>query len=148
QTDAAEQVSARAESRDKPLILVVDDSSSVRNMVQFVLESQGYDIVQAVDGQEAWDMVQDIHPSLIVADCDMPKMTGPELVQRLRGQPRFNETPIVLLTSKRDEEDEVLGLEVGADDYIGKPVEPLKLQARIKKTLAMYARVRQAMKGD
>ncbi len=148
QSPASEQTSARTESRDKPLILVVDDSTSVRNMVQFVLESEGYDIIQAADGQEAWDMVQDIHPSLIVADCDMPKMTGPELVQRLREQSRFNETPIVLLTSKRDEEDEVLGLEVGADDYIGKPVEPLKLQARIKKTLAMYARVRQAMQGD
>ncbi len=142
------KTSSEAKAGDKPLILVVDDSSSVRNLVKFVLESDGYATAEAADGREAWDMVQRIHPSLVVADCDMPEMTGPELVRAMREQPQFNDTPIVLLTSKRDEKDEVFGLEVGADDYIGKPVEPLKLQARIKKTLAMYARIRQAMQGE
>lgn len=132
----------------KKLVLVVDDSSSVRNLVKFVLEADGHEIIQASDGLEAWDMVQRIKPDLVIADCEMPNMTGPELVRRMREQEQFNDMPIVLLTSKKAEEDEVLGLEVGADDYIGKPVEPLKLQARVKKTLTMYARIRQAMQEE
>jgi len=132
----------------KKVILVVDDSASIRNLVKFVLESNGYDTLQAEDGLEAWNMVQSLKPDMVIADCDMPNMTGPELVRRMREQQQFNNTPIVLLTGQKNEEDEVLGLEVGADDYIGKPVEPLKLQARVKKTLAMYARIRQAAQGE
>jgi len=132
----------------KPLVLVVDDSGSIRSLVKFVLEAEGYEIAEAEDGLEAWNLMQRMKPDLVIADCDMPNMTGPELVRRMREQQHFNDTPIVLLTSKRGEEDEVLGLEVGADDYIGKPVEPMKLQARVKKTLAMYARIRQAVQEE
>jgi len=145
---AEDAQSVQRQSDGKKLILIVDDSASIRNLVKFVLEADGYEIVQAEDGLEAWNMVQRLRPNLVIADCDMPNMTGPELVQRMREMQEFNDTPIVLLTSKKDEEDEVFGLEVGADDYIGKPVEPLKLQARVKKTLAMYARIRQAMQGE
>jgi len=123
-------------------ILVVDDSSSVRNLVEFILDADGYKVLQAEDGQQAWNILQGLKPNLVLSDCEMPNMTGLELLQRMREQERFDDVPIILLTSRRSEEDEVLGLKSGADDYIGKPVEPLKLQARVKKTLSLYENIR------
>ncbi|GAV19909.1 general secretion pathway protein E [Mariprofundus micogutta] len=123
-------------------ILVVDDSSSVRNLVEFILDADGYKVLQAEDGQQAWNMLQSMKPNLVLTDCEMPNMTGLELLQRMREQERFSDVPIILLTARKSEEDEVLGLKYGADDYIGKPVEPLKLQARVKKTLGLYAHIR------
>jgi len=130
---------------DKPRVLVVDDSSSVRNLVRFVLNSDGYEVVEAEDGQDAWRQLQADRPDLVVTDYEMPNMAGPELVQRIREHGEFDDMPVIMLTSRREEEDEVLGLETGADDYILKPVEPLKLQARVKKVLGMYRRIRMAM---
>jgi len=131
----------------KRSIMVVDDSASIRNLVKFVLASDGYDVVEAVDGQAAWNSLQHTIPDLMVSDCEMPNLTGPELVERVREQRRFDCMPIIMLTSLRDEEDEVLGLESGADDYIVKPVEPMKLQVRVRKVLAMYARIRHSVGG-
>jgi len=126
----------------QPSILIVDDSSSVRNLVEFVLDADGYKVLQAEDGQQAWHMLQSMKPDLVLSDCEMPNMTGLELLERIREEERFNDVPVILLTARRSEEDEVLGLKSGADDYIGKPVEPLKLQARVKKTLALYEHIR------
>jgi len=136
----------KASSSDQKTILVVDDSSTVRNLVEFVLDADGYRVMQAEDGQQAWNMLQRFKPSLVLSDCEMPNMSGIELLTRMREQARFNDVPIILLTARKDEEDEVLGLTAGADDYIGKPVEPLKLQARIKRTLALYSHLRPAAK--
>jgi len=125
-------------STEQQTVLVVDDSSSVRNLVEFVLDADGYKVLQAVDGQQAWNMLQRMKPNLVLTDCEMPNMTGMELLKHMREQERFNDVPVIMLTSRRSEEDEVLGLKAGADDYIGKPVEPLKLQARVRKTLVLY----------
>ncbi len=125
-------------------VLIVDDSPSVRNLVSFVLNAEKYKVVQAEDGMRAWQMLQEMKPDLVISDYEMPNMTGPELVQRMRSSRRFDDVPAMLLTSRKDEEDEVMGLEIGADDYIFKPIEPLKLQARVKKILAMYDRIRNA----
>lgn len=127
---------------DQQVILIVDDSSSVRNLVEFILDADGYKVIQAEDGQQAWQMLQRVKPSLVLTDYEMPNMTGVELLQRMREQERFNDVPIILLTARKSEEDEVFGLKAGADDYIGKPVEPLKLQARVRKTLALYQNFR------
>ena len=137
-----------SQSTGERTILVVDDSSSVRQVVKFVLAAEGFQILQAEDGQQAWDMIQRTKPDMVISDFDMPNMSGPELIQRIRQQGAFNDMPVMLLTSHKEEEAEVLGLETGADDYIGKPVEPLKLQARVKKMLAMYDRIRVASQGD
>ncbi|MDQ6961844.1 MAG: type II/IV secretion system protein [Mariprofundaceae bacterium] len=131
-------------SDGKKRILVVDDSNSIRNLVKFVLQSDGYEVMEASDGQEAWNALQDVVPDLMISDCEMPNMTGPELVERVRSESCFDTMPIIMLTSLRDEEDEVLGLESGADDYIIKPVEPMKLQVRVRKVLSMYARISHA----
>jgi len=131
---------------DQQTILVVDDSSTVRSLVEFVLDADGYKVLQAEDGQQAWNILQRIKPSLVLSDCEMPKMSGIELLTRMREQVRFNDVPIILLTARKGEEDEVLGLSAGADDYIGKPVEPLRLQARIKRTLSLYSHLKPSEK--
>jgi type IV pilus assembly protein PilB len=127
---------------DQQTILVVDDSSTVRSLVEFVLDADGYKVLQAEDGQQAWNILQRIKPSLVLSDCEMPNMSGIELLTRMREQTRFNDVPVILLTARKGEEDEVLGLSAGADDYIGKPVEPLRLQARIKRTLSLYSHLK------
>ena len=126
-------------------ILVVDDSPSVRNLVKFVLTAQDYGVAEAEDGQEAWRMLQEERFDLVLTDYEMPHMEGPELVQRIREQARFDDMPVIMLTSRTGEESEVEILEGGADDYIIKPVEPLKVQVRVKKVLGMYRRMRRAV---
>jgi len=134
-------------STEQKVILVVDDSSSVRNLVEFVLDADGYKVLQAEDGQQAWNLLQRMKPNLVLTDCEMPNMTGIELLKHMREQDRFNDVPIILLTARKSEEDEVLGFKAGADDYIGKPVEPLKLQARVKKMLRLYEHILSRRKG-
>jgi len=138
-----------SEGSGKQTILVVDDSKSIRNLVKFVLQSDGFEVFEAEDGQQGWDMLQRLASSihLVVTDYEMPNMTGPELVTKVRKNRCFDGVPLILLTSRKDEDDEVFGLESGADDYIGKPVEPMKLQARVRKVLAMYARISAAAQG-
>lgn len=139
--------SANVEDTGQKTILIVDDSKSIRSLVRFVLQAEGYEILEAEDGEQGWDIVQRAASrlSLVITDFEMPKMTGPELVAKVREQSRFDGIPLILLTSRKEEDDEVHGLESGADDYIGKPVEPMKLQARVKKVLSMYDRIRNAV---
>jgi len=129
-------------SSDEMTILIVDDSASIRNLLSFVLQASNYRVLQAEDGLQAWQMMQQQKPSLVISDFEMPNMDGPTLVQRMRSFRRFDDVPFIMLTARKDEEDEVLGLETGADDYIAKPIEPMKLQARVKKVLEMYRRIR------
>jgi len=138
-----------SEDSGKQTVLIVDDSKSIRSLVKFVLQSEGLEVLEAEDGQQGWDVLQRLASSidLVVTDYEMPNMTGPELVSKVREQSKYDGIPLILLTSRKDEDDEVFGLESGADDYIGKPVEPMKLQARVRKVLAMYARISAAAKG-
>ncbi len=143
QAAAAAAMSSKKKSSDKKTILVIDDSKSIRNLVRFVLQSEGYEVLEAEDGQQGWDMVQRMgnQIDLVLTDYEMPNMTGPELVRAIREQKKYDGLAVVMLTSRRDEDDEVLGLESGADDYIFKPLEPMKLQARVRKILRMYDRI-------
>jgi len=144
-----EKRSANSDNLGQQTVLVIDDSKSIRSLVKFVLQSDGYDVVEAEDGQQGWDILQRLNSSisLVLTDYEMPNMSGTELVTKIREQNKFDAIPVVMLTSRKDEEDEVLGLDSGADDYIGKPVEPMKLQARVRKILSMYARIRTAVQG-
>jgi len=139
--------SANVEDSGKKTILIVDDSKSSRSLVRFVLQADGYEILEAEDGEQGWEAIQRMAGglSLVITDFEMPKMTGPELVAKVREQSRFDGIPLILLTARKEEDDEVLGLESGADDYIGKPVEPMKLQIRVKKVMGMYSRIRNAV---
>ena len=113
-------------------ILVVDDKASLRTMVKAYLTEQGFRVVTAADGQEALFVAREERPDLILLDIMMPKIDGYEFI-RIFGKEQ--ETPIILLTAKLEETDKVLGLEMGADDYITKPFGMRELLARIRAVL-------------
>lgn len=111
-------------------VALVDDEETLRESVAVALRQDGYTVNGYVDGQEAWEAFQESLPDVAVLDIMMPRMDGLDLCRRLRG---LSETlPILFLTSRDEEFDRVLGLELGADDYLCKPFSMRELQARIK----------------
>lgn len=115
---------------DKFRIACVDDEENLRETLAFALKKAGYEVRTFTDGAEAWESMQETLPDLTVIDVMMPKMDGLELCRRLRG---LSETlPIIFLTSKDDEIDRIIGLELGADDYLCKPFSMRELLTRIK----------------
>jgi len=127
-------VVVRPQNRDvKPAnqtVAVVDDEDNLRETLAFALRRDGYDVVTYADGAAAWDVVKDRLPSLAILDITMPRMDGLELCRRLRA--RSDTLPIIFLTSRDEELDRVLGLELGADDYLCKPFSMRELSARVK----------------
>ncbi|EPD54192.1 response regulator transcription factor [Paenisporosarcina sp. FSL H8-0542] len=117
-------------------ILVVDDESSIATLLQYNLEQAGFVVETASDGQEGYDAVLEKKPDLIILDLMLPKMDGMEVCKALRLQ-KIN-TPIIMLTAKDDEFDKVLGLELGADDYMTKPFSPREVTARVKAVLRRF----------
>jgi DNA-binding response OmpR family regulator len=116
-------------------ILVVDDEPEAVELVEFNLKQAGYDVVTATDGAEALKKAHAALPSLIVLDLMLPEVDGMEVCKMLRRDPATAAVPIIMLTAKAQEIDRVLGLELGADDYITKPFSPRELVLRIKKSL-------------
>jgi two-component system response regulator ChvI len=111
-------------------IAVVDDEENIRNTVAFALQKEGYSTVAFKDGQEAWESCSDKMPDLFILDILMPRMDGLELCKKIKGKAEY--LPIIFLTSRDEEFDRVLGLELGADDYLCKPFSMRELLARIK----------------
>ncbi len=118
-------------------ILVVDDKASVRKLVQEYLTEQNYRVVTAANGREAIYVARHEKPDLILLDIMMPEMDGFEFIRTYR---REQETPIILLTARLEESDKVVGLELGADDYVTKPFGMRELLARIRAVLRRTAR--------
>ncbi len=116
-------------------ILVVDDEELILELLRFNLEKEGYLVCVAKDGQEALECVKKVRPDLIVLDLMLPGMDGLEVCRRIRSVQSFQQIPIIMLTAKGEEFDKVLGLELGADDYMTKPFSPRELLARIKARL-------------
>ena len=114
-------------------ILVVDDESSILTLLQYNLEQAGFQVDTASDGQQGYESVLNNKPDLIILDLMLPKMDGMEVCKALRLK-KIN-TPIIMLTAKDDEFDKVLGLELGADDYMTKPFSPREVTARVKAVL-------------
>lgn len=113
-------------------VLVVDDEPMVREVVCAYLDREGYATVEAEDGVTALDLVVSDEPDLVVLDVMLPKLDGYSVLERLRGE---SDVPVILLTARAEEVDRVLGLELGADDYIVKPFSPRELVARIRSVL-------------
>jgi two-component system response regulator ChvI len=111
-------------------IAVVDDEDNIRETVAFALRREGYEAVMFRDGAEAWETFQDRLPTLAILDIMMPRMDGLELCRKLRA--RSETLPIIFLTSRDEELDRILGLELGADDYLCKPFSMRELVARVK----------------
>ncbi len=114
---------------------MVDDEEPIQELLRFNLEKEGYLVCVAKDGQEALKHVKNDQPDLIVLDLMLPGMDGLEVCRKLRSNPKFQQIPIIMLTAKGEEIDKVLGLELGADDYMTKPFSPRELLARIKARL-------------
>ncbi len=115
-------------------ILLVDDEKDIVEFLQYNLEQEGFEVISANDGLEAINKVSE-KPDLIILDVMMPKMDGFEAFKKIRQIPGFESKPIIFLTAKSGELDEVKGLEIGADDYIQKPISPKLLVARVKSNL-------------
>lgn len=125
------------EERALTKILVVDDESSIVTLLQFNIEKAGFDVVTAEDGRTGYELALSEKPDLIVLDLMLPEMDGIEVCKQLR-QDKV-ETPILMLTAKDDELDKIIGLELGADDYLTKPFSPREVVARIKAILRRSA---------
>ena len=115
-------------------ILVVDDEQSIRELITFNLEKAGYQVLCAEDGLEALKLIQD-KVDLVVLDLMLPGVDGLEVCRRLKGEQQTAGIPVIMLTAKDEEIDKILGLELGADDYLTKPFSPRELVARIKAVL-------------
>ena len=116
-------------------ILAVDDSASMRQMVSFTLRSSGYEVIEAVDGQDALDKLGDRQVDLVLTDQNMPRMDGLTLIRQLRGQDRFKRTPILVLTTESSDEMKQAGRAAGATGWMVKPFDPARLLEVIGKVL-------------
>jgi len=121
----------------KKRILVVDDERDIVDLIRYNLTKEGYDVLVAYNGQEGLAKARPA-PDLVVLDVMMPVMDGFEACRRLKADPQTSGIPVVFLTAKGGEVDEVVGLELGADDYIQKPISPRKLVARVKAILRRH----------
>ena len=113
-------------------VLVVDDEPMVREVVTAYLERDGYHVTTAADGQAALEALETTHPDLVVLDVMLPKLDGFDVLTQLR---KRTDVPVILLTARTEEVDRVLGLELGADDYVVKPFSPRELAARVRSVL-------------
>jgi two-component system chemotaxis sensor kinase CheA len=107
-------------SEDRRRLLVADDSVTTRSLEKSILEAAGYEVTAAVDGGEAWQLLQEKGADLVVADVEMPRMDGFALCEAIRGSKRFRELPVVLVTARESDRDKARGLEAGADAYLPK----------------------------
>jgi two-component system, OmpR family, alkaline phosphatase synthesis response regulator PhoP len=121
-------------------ILVVEDDKDILQLVKLYLENEGFRTITAANGAEALKLVKAEHPDLIVLDLMLPEIDGLEVCRKLRVAPQTAMLPIIMLTAKSEESDTIVGLELGADDYVGKPFSPKALVARIKALLRRLER--------
>jgi phosphate regulon transcriptional regulator PhoB len=116
-------------------VLIVEDEPDIRDLLVFHLERESYQVTTCRSGEEAVRLSQTAPPDLVLLDVMLPEMDGLEVCRRLRRDPRTQAVPIVMLTARGEEVDRVLGLELGADDYVVKPFSPRELVARIRAVL-------------
>lgn len=129
-------------------ILIVDDEKEIRDLVEIYLKSEGYNTIKASDGEEALEIIErDRDIDLIVLDIMMPNISGIEVCLKIREE---RELPIIMLSAKSEDMDKILGLNMGADDYLTKPFNPLELVARVKSQLRRFYKLnpRAKTKGE
>ncbi|HWP26605.1 MAG TPA: response regulator [Xanthobacteraceae bacterium] len=114
-------------------ILTIDDSKTMRDMLMLTLVDAGFDVVQAVDGQDGLDVLGKEKVDVIITDINMPRMDGYEVIRRLRGNPDFKKTPILVLTTENELAKKNLAREVGATGWMVKPFDPDRLVATVRK---------------
>jgi two-component system alkaline phosphatase synthesis response regulator PhoP len=120
-------------------ILVVEDEKNIRELIKFNVESAGYKVETAADGKEAMNKLSE-EIDLVILDLMLPEIDGMEVCRQMRGSKELRQIPIIMLTAKGEEVERILGLEMGADDYMTKPFSPRELVARIK---AIFRRIKE-----
>jgi len=128
------------------LILLVDDEPNIIQLARMYLEREGYRIISAADGKSALEEIKTKKPNLVVLDVMLPEMDGLEVCKRLRREK--NNIPVIMLTARDDDIDKILGLELGADDYMTKPFNPRELTARVKVILRRSERFGKETSGE
>lgn len=113
-------------------VLIVDDDTNISELISLYLKKEGYQTMEVYSGREALDAFEDYKPDIVLLDIMLPEVDGYDVCKEIR---RINRTPIIMLTAKGEVFDKVLGLELGADDYIVKPFDPKELMARVKAVL-------------
>jgi two-component system, OmpR family, alkaline phosphatase synthesis response regulator PhoP len=126
-------------------VLIADDEPDILEIIQFNLQTEGYEVITAKNGDEALDLAKKHQPNLIILDVMMPYKNGIEVCNILRSQPAFQQTLIIFLSALSDESTEVRGLETGADDYLTKPISPKVL---ISKVNALFRRLNNNQETD
>lgn len=116
-------------------ILIIEDDSDISELVQYNLEREGYKVVTSANGESGFSQAMTHRPDLIILDLMLPGLDGLSVCRKLRAHPTTAEVPIVMLSAKGEESDVVIGLELGADDYVAKPFSPKELLARIRAVL-------------
>jgi two-component system phosphate regulon response regulator PhoB len=126
-------------------VLLVEDESSISSVIRYNLESEGFQVREATDGDEALEMVREERPDVVVLDWMLPSISGLEVCRSIRRNKDLKQLPIIMLTARTEEEDRIRGLDSGADDYVTKPFSPSELVARIR---AVLRRSRPALSED
>ncbi len=126
-------------------VLVIDDHKELAELVQRSLAQNGFDVIIANNGPSGLKIAREHRPDLVILDLTMPGMDGLEVCRQLRQDPRAGNTPVIVLSARAGEEDRVLGLEQGADDYLIKPFSPRELLARVKAALRRAAMTREGI---
>jgi DNA-binding response OmpR family regulator len=121
-------------------VLVVDDDPVILRLLQVNFDLEGIDVTIAVDGEEGLERIRSHRPDVVISDIMMPKVNGLELLAAVRGDPSTAGLPVILLSAKAQVADVQRGLELGADDYVTKPFDPLELIDRVYKVLAKSRR--------
>jgi phosphoserine phosphatase RsbU/P len=119
-------------------ILVIDDDATMRLLVTLVLRKQGYEVIQAKNGEEGLALAHEIIPALIICDWMMPKLDGLQVCQAIKSDPKFSATFFILLTAREEVADRIQGLDTGADEFLSKPIESTELQSRVRAGLRLY----------
>ncbi|HVZ01471.1 MAG TPA: phosphate regulon transcriptional regulator PhoB [Dongiaceae bacterium] len=130
--------SARETERDtasRPTVLVVEDEPALLALLRYNLESEGYRVLEAKNGEEGLTLIRETKPDLVLLDWMLPFLSGIEVCRQMRRLPDLKSIAVIMLTAKSEEADKLRGLEVGADDYVTKPFSPSELMARVKAVL-------------
>jgi DNA-binding response OmpR family regulator len=133
---ASATTAAQTAARSVPLVLIADDDEDILTLVALRFRRSGLEVILARDGEEALELIKTRAPDAAVLDIAMPKLTGLEVVRRIRGSEATKTLPIVLLTARAGEKDVELGLDAGADEYITKPFSPQDLYTCVQSVLS------------
>ena len=124
-------------------LLIAEDDKDIVELLTLYLENEGFQVIAANDGKSAYELFKKERPDLAILDIMMPEMNGYELTQKIREKSNI---PLIILSAKTQDSDKILGLDIGADDYVTKPFNPLEVVARVKSTLRRYLKLNKGLK--